>query len=175
MTTLNSDFYHVSLCSLFMASCRIARCSYELHVDRHWVGCHRPLSAFFCTQYAAVLFTSNHPPVAHPHLDSGGPVLWFCFTECPCAKADVVAGVLKWCRTQHTSSPALVRHREQQMPQLGTILSQFVSVPGFPKFVLILYSDPIPGISRKILPRHFCVRCRNIFGFNICGSEHHAL
>ena len=67
-------------------------------------------------------------------------------------------------RNKQTSNPTLVRHREQQMPQLGTILSQFISVPSFPKFMLILYSHPVPGISSKILRRRFCHRRRNIFG-----------
>ena len=61
------------------------------------------------------------------------------------------------------------------MPQLGTFLSHFISMSSFPKFILILYSDPVPGISSKILPRRLYDRCRNFFGFtqqggSLCGT-----
>ena len=46
MTALNSDFYRISLCSLFMASCRIARFSYELHVDTGWGATGHCLHSF---------------------------------------------------------------------------------------------------------------------------------
>ena len=49
VTALNSDFYHISLCSLFTASCRIARCSHELHVDTGWGATGHCLHSFVCS------------------------------------------------------------------------------------------------------------------------------
>jgi hypothetical protein len=65
-------------------------------------------------------------------------------------------------RNGPTNSNAVVRQHEQQMP-LDTILSQFISLLRFLKFVLILYSHPVPGISSKIFAKSFCDRSQNIF------------
>lgn len=147
--------------SLFFVHGFLSCCSSELRVDIGSAATGHCLHSFVLSMQRCC-----SQAILRPWLT----LVWFLEVQCydfvslsACALKRRVE-VLENAISKQTSSPALVGHREQQVPLLGAILSQFISVPCFPQFILISFSDPVPGITSKILPRCFCDRHGNVFG-----------